>query len=278
MAYNGRDDDVIAIGSACRATSCPHMTPLADTALEFARWQFALLTLFHFIFVPLTLGLAPLLAVMQTLWHRTGDEKWLRLTRFFGTLFLINFAIGVATGLFQEFQFGMNWSVFSAYVGDVFGTPLAIEGIGAFMLEATFIGLGSSAGIGCPQGAPRHDLPRLARQLALGVLHPHRELLDAAPGRLRDQLADRPHGGERHRRHPLPGLLPVRLGPHPPGRAPHRRVLRARRVVLAPAARHGTSTSSAARRSSRSSSSCRCPSSSSGSGASSASPSPTRSR
>ena len=117
------------------------MVTLASTAVELARWQFALTTLFHFVFVPLTLGLAPLLAVMQTLWHRTGDEKWLRLTRFFGTLFLINFAIGVATGLVMEFQFGMNWSAFSAYVGDVFGPPLAIEGIGAFMLEATFIGL-----------------------------------------------------------------------------------------------------------------------------------------
>jgi cytochrome bd ubiquinol oxidase subunit I len=117
------------------------MSTLASTAVELARWQFALTTLFHFIFVPLTLGLAPLLAAMQTLWHRTGDEKWLRLTRFFGTLFLINFAIGVATGLVMEFQFGMNWSAFSAYVGDVFGSPLAIEGLGAFMLEATFIGL-----------------------------------------------------------------------------------------------------------------------------------------
>jgi cytochrome d ubiquinol oxidase subunit I len=117
------------------------MSTLASTAVELARWQFALTTLFHFIFVPLTLGLAPLLAVMHTLWHRTGDEKWLRLTRFFGTLFLINFAIGVATGLVMEFQFGMNWSAFSTYVGDVFGPPLAIEGLGAFMLEATFIGL-----------------------------------------------------------------------------------------------------------------------------------------
>ncbi len=114
---------------------------LASTALDLARWQFATTTLFHFIFVPVTLGLAPLLAVMQTRWYRTRDEKWLRLTRFFGTLFLINFVIGVATGLVMEFQFGMNWSVFSTYVGDVFGAPLAIEGIGAFMLEATFIGL-----------------------------------------------------------------------------------------------------------------------------------------
>ena len=124
------------------------MRPVADTALELARWQFALTTLFHFIFVPLTLGLAPLLAVMQTLWHRTGDERWLRLTRFFGTLFVINFAIGVATGLVMEFQFGMNWSAFSTYVGDVFGTPLAIEGIGVFMLEATFIGLWVFGGTG----------------------------------------------------------------------------------------------------------------------------------
>jgi cytochrome bd ubiquinol oxidase subunit I len=113
---------------------------LAD-ALDLARWQFGLTAIYHFIFVPLTLGLAPFVAVMQTLWYRTRDEKWLRLTRFFGTLFLINFAIGVATGLVMEFQFGMNWSAFSAYVGDVFGSPLAIEGLGAFFLEATFIGL-----------------------------------------------------------------------------------------------------------------------------------------
>ena len=102
------------------------MDTLASTAVELARWQFALTTPFHFIFVPLTLGLAPLLAVMQTLWHRTRDEKWLRLTHFFGTLFLINFAIGVATGLVQEFEFGMNWSTYSKFVGNVFGAPLAI--------------------------------------------------------------------------------------------------------------------------------------------------------
>jgi cytochrome bd ubiquinol oxidase subunit I len=117
------------------------MLLLSDTALDLARLQFASTTLYHFTFVPLTLGLAPLLVVMQTRWHRTGDERWLRLTRFFGTLFLINFAIGTATGLVQEFQFGMNWAPFSQYVGDVFGTPLAIEGLGAFMLESTFIGL-----------------------------------------------------------------------------------------------------------------------------------------
>ena len=117
------------------------MTVAAATALELSRWQFAVTTLFHFTFVPLTLGLAPLLAIMQTLAYRTEDEKWERLVRFFGTLFLINFAIGTATGIVQEFEFGMNWSSFSKYVGDVFGAPLAIEGLGAFMLESTFIGL-----------------------------------------------------------------------------------------------------------------------------------------
>ena len=117
------------------------MSALAITSVDLARIQFATTSLYHFLFVPLTLGLAPLVAVMQTLWHRSGDEAWLKLTRFFGTLLLINFAIGVATGLVQEFQFGMNWSVYSKYVGDVFGAPLAIEGLAAFFLEATFLGL-----------------------------------------------------------------------------------------------------------------------------------------
>ena len=118
------------------------MTLIAG-ALELARWQFATTTLFHFIFVPITLGLAPLLAIMQTLAYRRPQERehWERLTHFFGVLFLINFSIGAATGLVQEFQFGMNWAAFSSFVGDVFGTPLAIEGLGAFMLESTFIGL-----------------------------------------------------------------------------------------------------------------------------------------
>jgi cytochrome bd ubiquinol oxidase subunit I len=114
---------------------------LTSTTVDLARAQFATTSLYHFLFVPLTLGLGPIVAVMQTLWHRTGNEAWLRLTRFFGTLFLINFAIGVATGLVQEFQFGMNWSVYSKFVGDVFGAPLAIEGLAAFFLESTFLGL-----------------------------------------------------------------------------------------------------------------------------------------
>jgi cytochrome bd ubiquinol oxidase subunit I len=117
------------------------MSSLATTSVDLARVQFAMTSLYHFLFVPLTLGLAPLVAVMQTLWYRSGDEAWLRLTRFFGTLLLINFAIGVATGLVQEFQFGMNWSIYSEFVGDVFGAPLAIEGLAAFFLESTFLGL-----------------------------------------------------------------------------------------------------------------------------------------
>ena len=117
------------------------MTPLAVTTVDLARVQFAMTSIYHFLFVPLTLGLAPLVAIMQTAWYRTGVDAWLRLTKFFGTLLLINFAIGVATGLVQEFQFGMNWSVYSEFVGGVFGAPLAIEGLAAFALEATFIGL-----------------------------------------------------------------------------------------------------------------------------------------
>ncbi len=112
-----------------------------STTVELARIQFATTSIYHFLFVPLTLGLGPLVAVMQTQWRRTGDEAWLRLTHFFGTLFLINFAIGVATGLVQEFEFGMNWSVYSRFVGNVFGAPLAIEGLAAFFLESTFLGL-----------------------------------------------------------------------------------------------------------------------------------------
>ncbi len=117
------------------------MTLLASTTVDLARTQFATTSIYHFLFVPLTLGLGPLVAIMQTLWLRSKDERWLRLTRFFGTLFLINFAIGVATGLVQEFEFGMNWSVYSRFVGNVFGAPLAIEGLAAFMLESTFLGL-----------------------------------------------------------------------------------------------------------------------------------------
>jgi cytochrome d ubiquinol oxidase subunit I len=111
------------------------------SALDLARWQFGVTTLYHFLFVPLTIGLAWFLVGFQTAWYRTKDERWLRLTRFFGKLFLINFALGVVTGIVQEFQFGMNWSAYSRYVGDIFGAPLAIEGLAAFFIESTFLGL-----------------------------------------------------------------------------------------------------------------------------------------
>ena len=109
--------------------------------LDLGRWQFGITTVYHFIFVPLTIGLSPLVAGLQTAWVRTGDEKWLKLTKFFGKLLLINFAIGVVTGIVQEFQFGMNWSEYSRFVGDVFGAPLAMEALAAFFIESTFLGL-----------------------------------------------------------------------------------------------------------------------------------------
>jgi cytochrome d ubiquinol oxidase subunit I len=110
-------------------------------ALDLARWQFGVTTLYHFLFIPITIGMSVLVAILQTIWVRTGDERYLRATRFWGKLFLINFAMGVVTGLVQEFQFGMNWSAYSRFVGDVFGAPLAIEGLLAFFLESTFLGL-----------------------------------------------------------------------------------------------------------------------------------------
>ena len=109
--------------------------------LDLARWQFGITTVYHFFMVPLTIGLALVVAWYQTRWYRTGDEAYLRLTKFFGKLFLVNFAMGVVTGIVQEFQFGMAWSSYSRFVGDVFGAPLAMEALVAFFLESTFIGL-----------------------------------------------------------------------------------------------------------------------------------------
>lgn len=106
-----------------------------------ARWQFGITTVYHFLFVPLTISLAALTAGLQTAWVRTEKEKYLRATKFWGKLFLINIAMGVVTGIVQEFQFGMNWSDYSRFVGDVFGAPLAFEALLAFFFESTFIGL-----------------------------------------------------------------------------------------------------------------------------------------
>ncbi len=109
--------------------------------LDIARIQFGVITVYHYMFVPLTIGGTALIAIMETMWLRTKNPDYLRLTKFFGKLLLINFAIGVVTGIVQEFQFGMNWSDYSRFVGDVFGAPLAAEGLLAFFLESTFLGL-----------------------------------------------------------------------------------------------------------------------------------------
>lgn len=109
--------------------------------LLLARWQFAITTVYHFLFVPLTLGLSILVALMHTQYYRTNNEKYKKMTKFWGKLFLINFAMGVATGIVQEFQFGMNWSEYSRFVGDIFGAPLAIEALAAFFIESTFLGI-----------------------------------------------------------------------------------------------------------------------------------------
>ena len=106
-----------------------------------ARWQFAFTSVNHFFFVPVTIGLAFLTAMLETSWYRRRSPEYLRLTRFFGTLLVINVAIGVVTGLVQEFEFGMNWSSYSRLVGNIFGAPLAMEGLAAFFLESTFLGL-----------------------------------------------------------------------------------------------------------------------------------------
>jgi cytochrome d ubiquinol oxidase subunit I len=108
---------------------------------DLARWQFATTSIYHFLFVPITIGLAFLVAVLQTVWQHKRQPEYRRLTRFFGTLLVINVVVGVVTGLVQEFEFGMNWSAYSRFVGDVFGGPLAMEGLAAFFLESTFLGL-----------------------------------------------------------------------------------------------------------------------------------------
>ena len=109
--------------------------------LLLSRLQFAITTVYHFFFVPLTLGLSVIVALMETLYVRTGNDVYKQMTKFWGKLFLINFAMGVVTGIVQEFQFGMNWSEYSRFVGDIFGAPLAIEALLAFFLESTFLGI-----------------------------------------------------------------------------------------------------------------------------------------
>src|SRR3569623_12073 len=136
------------MGTPCRYPSDDPPALLAERpampepiVVELSRLQFAATAMYHFLFVPLTLGLSFLIAIMESVYVMTGREVWRKATLFWGTLFGINFAMGVATGIVMELQFGMNWSYYSLYVGDVFGAPLAIEGLMAFFLEATFVGL-----------------------------------------------------------------------------------------------------------------------------------------
>lgn len=111
------------------------------SVLTLSQWQFAVTTVYHFFFVPLTLGLSILVAIMETMYVRSGNETYKRMTKFWGNLFLVNFAMGVVTGIVMEFQFGMNWSEYSRFVGDIFGAPLAIEALLAFFLESVFLGV-----------------------------------------------------------------------------------------------------------------------------------------
>lgn len=112
-----------------------------SSVVELSRWQFAITTVYHFLFVPISIGMAGIVAGFQTAWYRTRDPKYMRLTRFFGKIMLLSFAVGVVTGIVQEFQFGMNWAGYSRYVGSVFGAPLAVEALAAFFIESTFLGI-----------------------------------------------------------------------------------------------------------------------------------------
>ncbi len=114
---------------------------MLDAVVSLSRWQFAITTVYHFFFVPLTLGLSIFLAILETMYVKKGDERYKKLVKYFGTLFLINFALGVATGIVQEFQFGLNWAGYSRFMGDIFGAPLAIEALLAFYLESTLLGV-----------------------------------------------------------------------------------------------------------------------------------------
>lgn len=143
-AYDASTGDVFPYASFAGpppATGKGMETTMDLDIVELSRLQFAMTALYHFLFVPLTLGLSILVAIMETVYVMTGRPIWRQMTKFWATLFGINFVLGVATGITMEFQFGMNWSYYSHYVGDIFGAPLAIEGLMAFFMEATFVGL-----------------------------------------------------------------------------------------------------------------------------------------
>ncbi len=157
-------------------------------ALTLARLQFGITTVYHFFFVPLTLGLSILVAVMQTIYVVKGDEKYKDMAKFWGKLLLINFAMGVVTGIVQEFQFGMNWSEYSRFVGDIFGAPLAIEALVAFFIEFDLPRrLDFRLGQAVQARPPRRDLAGRHCRQRLGVLDFGRQCLHAESGRLYDR-------------------------------------------------------------------------------------------
>ena len=162
-------------------------------SLDLARWQFASTSIYHFLFIPVTIGLAFLVALLQTAWYRNGDDTYRRLARFFGSLLLINVAVGVVSGLIQEFEFGMNWSAYSRLVGNVFGGPLAMEGSGR-LLPRVDLPRHLDLRLEPPlqEGAPGLHLAGRGGNDALGRLHHGGQLVDAAPGRLHDERQHAP--------------------------------------------------------------------------------------
>ncbi len=155
--------------------------------LGLAQSQFSITTVYHFFFVPLTLGLSILVAIMETIYVRKGDILYKQMAQFWGKLFLINFAMGVVTGLVMEFQFGMNWSEYSRFVGDIFGAPLAIEGLTAFFLESTFIGIWIFGWDKVPKAStrPQYVADRFRSHL-IRFVDPYREFVHALSCRLCD--------------------------------------------------------------------------------------------
>ena len=216
--------------------------------VSLSRLQFALTALYHFLFVPLTLGLSVLLGIMESVYVMTGRTIWRDMTKFWGMLFGINFAMGVATGITMEFQFGTNWAYYSHYVGDVFGAPLAIEGLMAFFLEATFVGLFFFGWDRLTEGAAsdRH-LAGGARHQPLGAVDPDRQWLDAVSGRRPLQSRHHAHGSHRLHGGAVQSGGAGQVRAHRQRRLCHRLDVRAGDQRLVSAARAASSNSPSAR-------------------------------
>ena len=209
---------------------------ISEQLVDLSRLQFAATAMYHFLFVPLTLGMVWLLVIMESVYVMTGNVVWKDMTRFWGKLFGINFALGVTTGITLEFQFGTNWAYYSHYVGDIFGAPLAIEGLMAFFLESTFIGLFFFGWdrLSKTQHLMVTTLMAVGTNL-VGAVDPDRQRLDAEPGRRRVQLPDHAHGDDRLLGR---GVQPRRAGQvraHGVGRLRDRRDVRAVDFELVPA-------------------------------------------